>query len=157
MAVSNPRHRLALSGSLLCQRAKVSRDEKLPSHESRLGLDPHRGAGRLRPAADGADRRMARPDPGGEQGQDEAHWNTPPAQFHHLSAKVSSSFFLKLWAALTRAVHPSAVLQFANLRFWKVISAGRAGHFGYFLILSITKNDFLHFKSSKFDWEWLFK
>ena len=29
----------------------------------------------------------------------------------------------------------------------------RPGHFRYFLIFSTTKNDFLPFSSSKFDWE----
>ena len=33
---------------------------------------------------------------------------------------------------------------------------GRAGHFWYFLIFSIIKIYFLHFLSSKYDWEWAF-
>ena len=32
----------------------------------------------------------------------------------------------------------------------------RAGQFRYFLLFSILKNDFLHFLSSKLDWEWAF-
>ena len=33
----------------------------------------------------------------------------------------------------------------------------RAGHYRYFLLFSLIKNDFLHYLSSKFDWEWAFK
>ena len=32
----------------------------------------------------------------------------------------------------------------------------RAEHFRYFWIFSMIKNDFLHFSSSSFDWEWAF-
>ena len=38
--------------------------------------------------------------------------------------------------------------------FW--VTGGRAGHFWYFLIFSIAKNDLLHFFSSFLDWEWAF-
>ena len=69
-----------------------------------------------------------------------------------LLASVASCASVASVASVANVASVASVASVVNVA--SVASVARAGHFWYFLILSITKNYFLHFLSSSFDWEW---